>query len=112
MTQTTQLPPIVRSYLTAHRDHDTETALAAFAADATVDDEGHTYRGVEEIRGWLQRAAGEYTYTIELTGAEQLDEDRWVSVHHLEGDFPGGVVDLRFEFSIADGQIAHLVISP
>lgn len=112
MTQTTQLPPIVRSYLTAHRDHDSETALATFAADATVVDEGHTYRGLDEIRGWLQRAAGEYTYTIELTGAEQLGEGRWMAVHHLEGDFPGGVVDLRFEFSIAGDEIAHLVIAP
>lgn len=112
MTETTQLPPIVRTYLTAHRDHDREVALAAFAADATVTDEERTYRGVDEIRDWLHRAAGEYTYTIELTDAEQLGENQWVAIHHLEGNFPGGVVDLRFEFSIAGDKINRLVIAP
>jgi hypothetical protein len=112
MTETAQLPTIVRTYLSAHREHDRETALAAFAADATVTDEGHTYRGLDEIRDWLHRTAGEYTYTIELTGAERLGDDHWVAIHHLEGNFPGGVVDLRFGFSVVDDKIHRLVIAP
>jgi hypothetical protein len=112
MTETAQLPTIVRTYLTAHREHDNTTAIAAFAADATVIDEGHTYLGLEEIRDWLQQSAGEYTYTIELTGADRLGEDHWVAIQHLEGNFPGGVVDLRFEFSIAGDKIRRLVIAP
>jgi hypothetical protein len=35
-----------------------------------------------------------------------------VAVHHLEGDFPGGVVDLRFRFTLREGRIAELVIKP
>ena len=112
MTETAQLPTIVRTYLTAQREHDSETALATFAPDATVTDEGHTYGGLDEIRGWLHRAAGEYTYTIELTGAERLGDDQWVAIHHLEGNFPGGVVDLRFEFSVTGDKIHRLVIAP
>jgi hypothetical protein len=33
-------------------------------------------------------------------------------VHHLEGDFPGGVVDLHFRFTLRDALIARLVIEP
>jgi hypothetical protein len=36
----------------------------------------------------------------------------YVAVHHLEGDFPGGVVDLRFRFTLREGRIAELVIKP
>jgi ketosteroid isomerase-like protein len=49
MTHTAQLPATISSYLTAHRDDDADTALAAFTDDATVVDEGHTYRGLGEI---------------------------------------------------------------
>jgi hypothetical protein len=30
--------------------------------------------------------------------------------HHLEGNFPGGQVDLHFRFTLRDGAIADLVI--
>jgi hypothetical protein len=33
-------------------------------------------------------------------------------VHHLEGDFPGGVADLHFRFTLRDGLISRLVIEP
>jgi hypothetical protein len=32
--------------------------------------------------------------------------------NHLEGDFPGGVVDLRYRFLLADNLIADLEIAP
>jgi hypothetical protein len=112
MTETAPLPAIVSSYLTAHRDDDADTALTAFTDDATVIDEGHTYRGLGEIDNWLHRSASEYTYTIELTGTRRIDDDHWVATHHLEGNFPGGVVDLRFAFTLRDGRIHHLLIAP
>ena len=112
MTHTAQLPAIISSYLTAHRDDDADTALTAFTDDATVIDEGHTYRGLGEIHRWLHRSASEYTYTIELTGTRRIDDDHWVATHHLEGDFPGGVVDLRFQFTLNGDKIQTLVIEP
>ncbi|HEX3611695.1 MAG TPA: nuclear transport factor 2 family protein [Sporichthyaceae bacterium] len=112
MTDPARLPAIITSYLTAHRNHDVNTAITAFAADATVTDEGNTRRGPDEILDWLTNAAGEYTYTIELTGTRQIDDERWVATHHLEGDFPGGVVDLNHDFTLRDGKIQHLTIAP
>lgn len=107
------LPEAVARYLDAHRVHDTATALAQFCPDATVVDEGITYTGGAAIADWLNRAASEYTYTIELTASERLDATHVVAFHHLEGNFPGGVADLRHQFTLADGgRIARLIIEP
>lgn len=106
----TELPKTITGYLTAHRLRDADTAVGAFADDAVVTDDGQTYEGTAAIRTWLNEGAAEYSYTIELTGAERIDDDRYVAVNHLEGDFPGGVADLYFRFTLSGGRIARLVI--
>lgn len=110
--QPDQLPATVRSYLAAHAAHDVDAALRAFTPGAVVVDDGTTYRGTEEIRAFLSRAGAEFTFTTTLVGAERADDDHWVAVHHLEGDFPGGVVDLRYRFTMDGDLIAELVIAP
>lgn len=107
-----ELPSVIAAYLVAHQARDLDAALAHFSADAVVTDDGRRYRGPGEIRGWLARAAGEYTYTSTLTLAYRIDGDHFDAVHHLEGDFPGGVVDLHFRFALRDGRITGLVIEP
>ncbi|MFD9219227.1 nuclear transport factor 2 family protein [Streptomyces sp. NPDC060064] len=108
----TALPEAITRYLKAHRAHDTATAITSFAADATVIDDGHTYNGSAAIEKWLTRSAGEYTYTIEITGAQEVDGTRYIATHRLEGNFPGGVVDLRYQFTLRGGHIELLVIEP
>ena len=106
------LPEAIRTYLAAHQARDIDLATSSYTPGATVVDEGRAYRGHDEIRDWLGRSASEYTYTIELTGAQEIDDDHFVAIHHLEGDFPGGVVDLRFQFTLDGGRIAALTIEP
>jgi hypothetical protein len=106
------LPDVVAAHQAAHEAHDTERELACFAEHATVTDEGRTYRGLAEIRAWMDRAASEYTYTSELTAVRQDDGEHWTAVRHLEGDFPGGVVDLRYRYTLAGNRIADLTIAP
>jgi hypothetical protein len=105
-----QLPEVITSYLTAHQARDLGRALGSYRPDATVTDEGRTYHGHDEIRAWLSRSASEFTYTTKVTGASRLDADHYDVAHHLEGDFPGGQVDLCFRFTLRDGAIARLVI--
>jgi hypothetical protein len=105
-----ELPQIVTSYLKAHKARDLDSAVRSYSPDATVTDEGRTYHGPEEIRAWLSRSASEYTYTIEMTGVTKLDDDHYDVMYHLEGDFPGGQVDLHFRFALRDGAIGQLVI--
>jgi hypothetical protein len=107
---TADLPEVIARYLAAHRVRDTATALTAFTGDAVVTDEGVTRHGVAAIEDWLNKAASEYTYTTELTGAERSDARHYVATQHLEGDFPGGTVDLRYQFTLRDDLIERLVI--
>lgn len=106
------LPGVVTEYLTAHRERDAGTAITAFTHDATVTDDGETYTGAAAIESWLNRSASEYTYTTVLTGVHSIDASHYTAVHRLEGDFPGGVVDLRYQFMLRDGRIQRLVIEP
>ncbi|WP_210440217.1 nuclear transport factor 2-like protein [Nocardioides xinjiangensis] len=110
------LPPTIRAFLAAHAARQVDAAARAFSSSPTsppvVVDDGHTYRGTEEVRRFLRDAGGQYTYTTELVGAERVDDTRWVAVNRIEGDFPGGVAELRFRFTLVDDRIAELVIAP
>jgi hypothetical protein len=107
-----ELPEMITRYLKAHKARDLDVAVGSYTPDATVTDEGRTYRGPDEIRAWLSRSASEYTYTIDVIGAAQTDDDHYDVTHHLEGNFPGGRVDLHFRFTLRDGAIHQLVIEP
>ncbi|MGH2717754.1 MAG: nuclear transport factor 2 family protein [Actinomycetota bacterium] len=109
-TAPADLPEVITKYLKAHRAREVEIAIESFTADAEVTDEGKTHTGPAQIAAWLSRSASEYTYTIEMTGATAIDEDRYDVTHHLAGNFPGGQVDLHFRFTLRDGRIARLVI--
>lgn len=116
MTTTTidppQLPTTIRAYLAAHAAKETDAAARTFDPDAVVIDEGHAFRGAAQVRQFLGKAGSEYTYTSDLVGAERVDDDQWVAVNRLEGDFPGGVVELRYAFTLVDDLITELVIAP
>jgi len=106
------LPEVIRTYQAAHDAHDNAAALATFAADATVVDDGNEYAGHDAIGGWLARTASEFTYTRAFLEASSLGSGGWLVVNRLEGNFPGNVVDLRYEFHVTDGLIVRLVIAP
>src|SRR3954453_13763690 len=91
-----QPPATIRGYLAAHEARDADAALRAFTPTAVVVDDGMTYRGTEEIRSFLSKAGAEFTSTPPLAGAQRAGDAHWVAIKHLEGDFPGGVVDLRY----------------
>ena len=77
--------------------------LAAFATDATVVDNEHSYTGHDEIHRWREAESSKYTYTVMATHVEKFDDTRYVVTNRLEGDFPGGVVDVIYRFTLADG---------
>ena len=107
-----QLPAIIRTFLVDHAARDADAAARAFAPTAVVRDQGETFRGAAEVLAFLRHQGGEFTYTTELLGGRRVDDDHWVAVNHLEGDFPGGVVDLAYRFTMDGDLIAELVIAP
>ena len=107
-----ELPSIITAYQAAHDQHDIDAALATFTEDAVVHDEDRDWAGVDQIRQWLVKTSTEYTFTRTLLGAEPSGTDSWLLRNRLEGNFPGGVVDLRYEFKLDGERIAGLVIAP
>ena len=110
-TEWEALPDTVKTFMTALSTPEDGRAVATFTADAVVIDEGRDYTGHDEIGAWLTASAGEYTYTSEFTGATTTDTTIDVG-QHLEGNFPGGVVDLHFRFTLDGASISRLVIEP
>ena len=107
-----ELPAVIRNYLAAHAARDTNTAIEAFGPDAVVVDQGRTFRGTDEVLEFLRNAGTEFDYTTELVDAQRIDDEHSVATNHLEGDFPGGLVDLAYRFTLADDLIAELAIAP
>ncbi|MEU7821689.1 nuclear transport factor 2 family protein [Catellatospora sp. NPDC049133] len=105
-----ELPATITAYLAAHQARDVETEIRSYTADAVVADDGRVHRGRDEIRAWLSSATVEYTYTTELTGAARVDDEHYDVLQHLEGDFPGAVVDLHYRFTLRGSAIAELAI--
>jgi hypothetical protein len=110
--QPSQLPATIRGFLAAQTARDTNTAVRAFSAAAVVVDQGQTFRGTDEILGFLCDAGAEFTYTTELIGAQCIDPARWVATNRLKGDFPGGVAELDYRFTMDGDHIGELVIAP
>ena len=114
MTNTTDwdaLPETVRTFMTAIDAHEADRALATLSTDAVVTDEGHDFTGHDEIGSWVATAAAEFTYTAEFTGATTTEAGVDVR-QHLEGDFPGGVADLHYRFTLNGALISRVVIEP
>jgi ketosteroid isomerase-like protein len=103
---------LISRYFGLDAQRDTEGIVALFADDAIVVDEGKTYRGTTEIRAWQLGPASKYVYTTEVLNVEGSEPDRYLATGRLTGNFPGGTVDLRWDFTLADDQIKRLVIAP
>ncbi len=107
----TELPATIRGYLAAHAARDASTAIEAFDPDAVVVDQGRTFRGTDEVLDFLRNAGAEFSFTTELVDAQRVDDQHWVATNHLEGNFPGGVADLAYRFTIDGDRITELTIT-
>src|SRR4029077_2374671 len=95
---------------------DTEALVRCFAEDAVVVDEGREWQGTAAIPRWRLTVRTALQSTVQVTGAKALGEADGAERHdvhvHLEGNFPGGQVDLTDRFALRDGRIASLEIVP
>lgn len=108
----TVVPNAIRQYQAAHDSHDVAVALAQFTLTASVIDDGKKYDGTVGVETFLRKAGSEYTYTRTLIAAEEVSVNCWRVTNRLEGNFPGGIVDLSYEFLLEEGFISRLVIAP
>ena len=113
---TMSLQTVISDYLAASDRADLDALVAYFTDDAVVLDEDQEWRGEAGIRQWREQVANAYEYTVEVRGVAKqglVDGVQRHDVHtHLEGNFPGGTVDLTFRFGLRDDHIATLQIVP
>jgi ketosteroid isomerase-like protein len=110
------LPPVVSNYLAASERDDVDGIVAFFTNDAVVLDEDRHWRGADAIRQWRESVATSYEYTVAIIGSEAVGEvdggQRHEVYTHLEGNFPGGQVDLTNRFTLRGDRIVGLEIVP
>jgi len=61
----TNMPPVVARFVDASNTRDLDAFVRCFAAEAVVEDEGRTHRGLAEVRAWKQETEDRFHYTIE-----------------------------------------------
>src|SRR5260221_11976320 len=113
---TNSMPTMISEYLAAADRGDVDAVVACFADDATVLDEDKEWHGHAGIRQWRTKVASAYEYTVEVRRVVGLGKtdgvERYDVYTHLEGNFPGGTVDLTDRFGLRDGLITRLEIVP
>jgi hypothetical protein len=103
-----ELPAAVHGFVDGWQSRDADKVEALFTENAVVTDEGHTHRGKGEIRTWIDSSINLFSTTLTFLGGREVDGMVGAS-YRLEGDFPGGVVDLEYQFHIDDdGRIVQL----
>ena len=116
VTMTNSIPTIISTYLAAADRGDVDAVVACFVNDTTVFDEDQEWHSHGGIRQWRTQVATAYKYTVEVLSVVGLGTTDGVERHdvytHLEGNFPGGTVDLTNRFALRDGLITRLEIVP
>jgi ketosteroid isomerase-like protein len=110
------LPSVVSNYLAASDRDDIDAIVACFTEDAVVLDEDRHWRGAAAIRHWRENVATAFEYTVAIIRSEAVGTVDGAQRHdvytHLEGNFPGGQVDLTNRFTLRGDLIAGLDIVP
>lgn len=103
------LPIPIRTYFDADGEPGADAPMSAFASDAVVEDEGHTYRGCTAIEGWWRNAKAKFRHIAEplaITDKGDVTEVR----ARVSGNFSGSPVELTFAFRLRDETIVGLRI--
>ncbi len=103
------LPTVIQNYIDASNAHDVKAILASFADDAVVRDENATHRGKIDIERWVTTTIEKYKFQFKPLSLQERDNKAVVSVE-ISGTFPGSPITLDYNFTIANDNIASLVI--
>ena len=107
---TMSLPTAIAGYFAADRDRDTVGIAQHFTATASVKDEGKIHTGRAAIQSWMSHSWETYNATAKPIAIAD-DGVAQVVTSHVEGNFPGSPIDLRFHFVLEGGLIAELEVT-
>ncbi|WP_309686080.1 nuclear transport factor 2 family protein [Microbacterium foliorum] len=107
-----ELPAAALGFVDGWQGRDAGKVEALFTETAVVSDQGETFHGLDEIRSWISGSIDLFATTLTFLGAREVDGMVGAS-YRLEGDFPGGVAELEYQFHLdAEGQIVRLDFAP
>ena len=108
-----ELPEVVRRYQDAHDRRDTESALWRHSPTTprSVTTDRSTAATTNSEPGCPSRPRRIPT-PARSSPRIPSTPNTWIVVNRLEGDFPGGVVDLRYRFVLSGDRISSLSIVP
>ena len=104
-----RLPPAIDLYVKAENSGHVELLSESFAPNATVRDEGRTYKGLAAIKEWKAGTKKKYDHTVAPLEVA-LRDGRTILKARLSGNFPGSPVTLEFSFVLEGGKIVCLEI--
>ena len=103
------VPSPIQAYFDADGTRDGEAFIRAFARDAVVEDEGHSYVGHQAIGAWWRETKEKYRTVMEpLEMSEEDDVTRVIA--KVTGHFPGSPAMINFAFRLNGDQIVNLEI--
>ena len=103
------LPEPVRRYFEADKTRGGAAPASAFAATATVFDEGMAHVGHKAITAWWLAAKRKYRHTAEPLDMRETGGGTEV-LAMVTGDFPGSPAPLTFVFALDGAAITSLKI--
>ena len=109
---TTSAPDVVHRYFELDAERDIDGIVALFTNDATVVDEGETHLGAAAIRAWRTGPASTYDYRTTVIKTERTGDNQYRVTARLDGNFPGGTVELRHDFTVTGDRVVYLHIAP
>ena len=103
------LPTPASDFFAATNSATPERVADCFEHDATVVDEGHTYRGLDAIRAWQRAAKEKFDFTSEPVGMTRHGDTLTVTAR-VVGNFPGSPANLDHVFRFSGEKIRSLEI--
>lgn len=104
------IPAILDRYVAATNAHDIIGLSNCFSPDAEVRDEGKTYRGPAEIRGWKEDVTKRYKITNTPLDYKWQGETLAARMR-VEGNFPGSPAELTYLLEFKDGLISSFRVA-
>ncbi|BDZ50133.1 hypothetical protein GCM10025867_23740 [Frondihabitans sucicola] len=104
----TPTPAAILSFIDTTNAEDTDGFLASFTADASIDDGGRTFHGVEGIADWNESDnIGKHSRFDVVEIAEGTSADEFVVTMDVTGDGYNGIGTMTF---VVDGDLVRSLV--
>ena len=109
-----QLDQVIAEHIAAVNAFDTDAIVATFAEDAFVNDARREFRGIEAVKGWVEREMVGDKVTIDVREVLDNHGDTIVRAAY-DGEYdktnlPPGELVLTNYFGIREGKITSLIV--